>query len=71
MQNDNCLLDTHIFQQEEPYHCSMVALYIGIRGFLPKNPTYKPAKYLFSDSMAATVKRAVFIFTITCRLVLP
>ena len=35
---------------------STVVLYIGIVkvwGFLPKNPTYKLAKYLLYDSMAA------------------
>ena len=37
----------------------MVVLYIGIIkvwGFLPKNPTYKPAKYLLCDRMAALFK---------------
>jgi len=34
-------------------------LIIGINkvwGFLPKNPTYKSAEYLLSDSMAALVR---------------
>ena len=40
---------------------STVVLYVGIikvLGFLPKNPTYKPAKYLLCDSMAALVRHS-------------
>ena len=38
---------------------STVVLYIGIIkvwGFLPKNPTYKSAKYLLCDHIAALVR---------------
>jgi len=36
-------------------------VYIGINkvwGFLPKNSTYKSAKYLLSDNMAALVRHS-------------
>jgi len=47
----------------------MVVLYIGIIkvwGFLPKNPTYKPAKYLLCDRMAALFKVAPNSFHRCC-----
>jgi len=31
---------------------------IKVWGFFPKNPTYKSAKYLISDSMAALVRHS-------------
>jgi len=42
-------------------------------GFLPKNPTYKPAEYLLYDSIAALVRhsQAQNIFRSTLNLCMP
>ena len=45
--------------QNDNHMRSTVLLYVGIIkvwGLLPKNPTYKPAKRLLCDSMAALVR---------------